>query len=137
MLRNRLGIADVDTLRVAENDLLEVRLAELREHPESVARTYDLEHLKALHRHLFQDVYDWAGELRTVGLAKGGGESFIPPLDISRPVAQLLAESGHGLEWRRIEMGQLHTACHIARNENDPAPLTEIFRITLTDMPGY
>lgn len=27
----------------------------------------DLEHLQAIHRHLFQDVYPWAGELRTVG----------------------------------------------------------------------
>ncbi len=32
---------------------------------------FDLAHLKAIHRHLFQDVYDWAGELRTVEIAKG------------------------------------------------------------------
>jgi cell filamentation protein len=33
---------------------------------------FDLAHLQAVHRHLFQDVYDWAGELRTVELSKGG-----------------------------------------------------------------
>ena len=27
--------------------------------------------LRAIHRHLFQDVYDWAGELRTVEIRKG------------------------------------------------------------------
>jgi cell filamentation protein len=31
-----------------------------------------LTHLRAIHRHLFQDVYDWAGELRTVEINKGG-----------------------------------------------------------------
>lgn len=39
-------------------------MLELIERP--VAGSYDLAHLKAIHRHLFQDVYDWAGELRTV-----------------------------------------------------------------------
>ncbi|MBI3759460.1 MAG: Fic family protein, partial [Deltaproteobacteria bacterium] len=32
----------------------------------------DLNHLRAIHRHLFQDVYEWAGEVRTVELNKGG-----------------------------------------------------------------
>ncbi len=33
---------------------------------------FDLTHLRAIHGHLFQDVYDWAGELRTVEINKGG-----------------------------------------------------------------
>lgn len=85
VLRNRLGITDAERLLDAENDLVEIRIAELRHDPAPVPRTYDLPHLTALHRHLFQDVFDWAGELRTVGIGKGG-ESFIPPLDIVRPV---------------------------------------------------
>ena len=32
---------------------------------------FDLDQLKAIHRHLFQDVYEWAGEVRTVEIAKG------------------------------------------------------------------
>jgi cell filamentation protein len=32
---------------------------------------FDLAHLRAIHRHLFQDIYDWAGELRTVEISKG------------------------------------------------------------------
>ncbi|MEZ5801850.1 MAG: Fic family protein [Rhizobiaceae bacterium] len=27
---------------------------------------FDLAHLRAIHRHLFQDVYEWAGDVRTV-----------------------------------------------------------------------
>jgi len=33
---------------------------------------FDLDHLRAIHRHLFQDVYDWAGEIRVTELSKGG-----------------------------------------------------------------
>lgn len=32
---------------------------------------FDLPHLRSIHRHLFQDIYDWAGELRTVEMSKG------------------------------------------------------------------
>lgn len=33
---------------------------------------FDLAHLQAIHRHLFQDVYDWAGEVRQVEISKNG-----------------------------------------------------------------
>ncbi len=41
-----------------------------------IARTYNSEHLRAIHRHLFQDVYPWAGQYRTVNISKGGGGNF-------------------------------------------------------------
>ena len=70
VLRNRVGATTIEDLRSAENDLLEFRLAELRSRPRLIARTHDLTHLRRLHHHLFQDVYEWAGALRTVGLGK-------------------------------------------------------------------
>jgi cell filamentation protein len=88
VLRNRVGATTREALIDAENDLVEIRVAELRDDPAGVSRTYDLPHLQALHRYLFQDVYDWAGELRTVGIEKAG-ESFIPPLDVARPVVHI------------------------------------------------
>lgn len=191
VLRNKIGATAVDELRVAENDLVEARVAELRSQPELVQRTYDLTHLRKLHHHLFQDVYEWAGDLRTVGIAKGDGDgddnSFIPPLEIDRPVlhvasriaesnllrslsgdalvgevaylydylnfahpfregngrtqreyfAQLLAESGHGLDWTAIEMADLHSACHVARTQGNPEPLRAIISAVITDTPVY
>ncbi|MET4048869.1 MULTISPECIES: Fic family protein [unclassified Rhodococcus (in: high G+C Gram-positive bacteria)] len=97
VLRNRVGATTRETLAGAENDLVEVRVAELRNNPSAVTRTYDLDHLKALHQYLFQDVYLWAGELRTVGIEKEN-ESFMPPGDIGRPVAYIagqIAETKH------------------------------------------
>lgn len=33
---------------------------------------FDLAHLQAIHKHLFQDVYEWAGDIRETSLSKGG-----------------------------------------------------------------
>ena len=52
-----------------ENIHVEYRLIGLRAEP--IAGNYDLAHVQAIHRHLFQDVYPWAGDLRTVGISKG------------------------------------------------------------------
>lgn len=88
VLRNRVAASTRDELADAENDLVEIRIAELREAPEFVRRSYDLAHLRAVHGFLFQDVYEWAGELRTVGLEKGG-ESFCTPSEAGRAVAHV------------------------------------------------
>lgn len=100
-MRNRLGAQTVNELRDAENDLVEARVIELRETPDLLGdRTYDLVYLRAIHSQLFQDVYSWAGDLRTVGIEKGD-ESFCPPGRISQPMEHVAAEI-HRLE--RLKM---------------------------------
>ena len=66
-LRNRVGITDNDFLHSIERRLVTERISQGI--PEG---SFDLFHLRAIHHHLFQDVYDWAGELRTVEINKGG-----------------------------------------------------------------
>jgi cell filamentation protein len=66
VLRNRLGITDPVFLDKQERVLVALRIR--RNVPRG---SFDLKHLRAIHRHLFQDVYDWAGELRTVEISKG------------------------------------------------------------------
>jgi len=69
VLRNRLGIGDREELARAEAALTASRLYDLqRSH---LPGRYDLEHLRAFHRVIFGDVYDWAGELRTVSIGRG------------------------------------------------------------------
>lgn len=71
-LRNKLGLRSADALDRAERNLLRLR------HREGVPHgDFDLTHLRAIHCHLFQDVYEWAGELRTVELVKGT-TAFMP-----------------------------------------------------------
>jgi cell filamentation protein len=43
-------------------------LAELYENP--INGDFDFEHLKRIHHHLFQDLYDWAGQVRTVDIMR-------------------------------------------------------------------
>ena len=38
----------------------------------------DFIHYKAIHHHLFQDVYDWAGQARTVRISKGRNPFCFP-----------------------------------------------------------
>jgi cell filamentation protein len=67
VLKNRLGLASQTDLDAAERLLTRIRAVE-----GIPAGDFDLKHLQAIHRHRFQDIYDWAGELRTVEIAKGG-----------------------------------------------------------------
>lgn len=70
VLRNRLGITGAGELQRVEADLVGAAEAVLyRER--SVQGRYDLDHLQAVHEHLFGRVYDWAGQLRTLDMAKG------------------------------------------------------------------
>lgn len=68
VLRNRLGCTEADQLAQAEADLSYAALAELDVH--SLPGRYDLHHLQEFHRYIFRDIYAWAGELRTVVIAK-------------------------------------------------------------------
>jgi cell filamentation protein len=67
VLRNKLDLHDADALDVMERRLVTARIIE-----GVPSGRFDLVHLRAIHRHLFQDVYEWAGEVRTVEIAKGG-----------------------------------------------------------------
>jgi fido (protein-threonine AMPylation protein) len=67
VLRNKLGITDPAELDYVERELVAQRAAE-----GIPTGRFDLAHLQDIHGDLFQDVYDWAGQLRTVEISKGG-----------------------------------------------------------------
>ena len=69
VLINKLNIKDGKTLFEAEKKLTLLRLKNLNNNP--IKGDFDFEHLKAIHKYIFQDVYDWAGEERRVEIGKG------------------------------------------------------------------
>lgn len=69
VLKNRLGITDSVELTEVEATFSYLRGQQLRAAP--LPGNFDLDHLKAIHKHLFGDVYEWAGEIRAVDIAKG------------------------------------------------------------------
>ena len=68
VLKNRLDIHDKEQLLAAEVRLAAIRLYQLQEQP--VHADFDLNHLCCIHGHIFQDLYPWAGKIRTVNIAK-------------------------------------------------------------------
>jgi fido (protein-threonine AMPylation protein) len=71
VLVNKAGIQEQVKLDSFEREVTALRLAELRLQP--AEPTFDLAHMQEIHRRVFQDVYDWAGQLREVNLEKGVG----------------------------------------------------------------
>ena len=67
-LKNKLGITNPDALAAAVSECTSRRLTELQASP--IRGGFDASHLQEIHRYLYQDVFDWAGELRRI--EKGG-----------------------------------------------------------------
>ncbi len=66
VLKNRAGIKSAESL-----EIFEVRATMLRASEPLPTGKFGQAHYRAIHRHLFQDVYDWAGAYRTIRIAKG------------------------------------------------------------------
>jgi cell filamentation protein len=67
VLRNRLSIRQADRLAHAAYELTALRAATL---PLGLPAR-GLPHLCAIHRHLYQDIFDWAGEIREIDIYQG------------------------------------------------------------------
>ena len=76
VLKNKLNIRDKDELFEAEKKLTFARLQKLQSEP--IKGKFDFAHLKAIHKYIFQDLYDWAGEERTVDIGKGNLFCTVP-----------------------------------------------------------
>lgn len=74
VLLNKQNIKDYKELVAFESLCVASRSEQLLKNPIKIKYSYDL--LK-IHKFLFQDVYDWAGEVRKVEIAKGGRQ-FLP-----------------------------------------------------------
>jgi len=69
VLINKLDLRDASQLERVER-----RLVVQRSLDGIPMGDFDLAHLQAIHRHLFQDVYDWAGAIRETEISKGGSQ---------------------------------------------------------------
>jgi cell filamentation protein len=69
VLRNKAEIIDAKELDAYEGELSTLRSIQILESP--VPGKFDLAHLQLIHYSLFQDVYEWAGKIRTVDISRG------------------------------------------------------------------
>jgi cell filamentation protein len=105
VLINLLDITDPQLLEEAE---LAFFLTRAEEPP---AGALDIDHYLALHRHLFQDVYEWAGQFRTSRIGKAGNW-FCYPEYIEPELHRVFAELGD-IERLQSMTGEFFAA-HIA-----------------------
>lgn len=67
-LKNKLGIMDSEELKAKEAEISFEKLVELYENP--IKGNFDKEHWRAIHKYIFGDLYEWAGEYRYVNMRK-------------------------------------------------------------------
>lgn len=75
VLINKLDIRDEAALNEAETLATYINASKLEQHP--LEGVFDFAHYKAIHYFLFSDLYDWAGQVRTVNISKKG-TNFCP-----------------------------------------------------------
>ena len=97
VLKNKLGLRDLAVLQSFELEMTTLRASE----PLPRGR-FGPAHYREIHRHLFQDVYSWAGKYRIVRTAKGGN-MFCYPEHIAASMEKLFgvfdtAEAGRADE---------------------------------------
>lgn len=69
VLKNKQDLRDAQHALEIEREYSLLRRREIELKP--VRGTFGLDHLQEIHRRLYQDVWDWAGQLRTVEITKG------------------------------------------------------------------
>ena len=65
ILKNKLNIQSQDDLNRKERQFATFRITQ-----GCPTGDFDLAHLQAIHHHIFQDIYTWAGEIRQVEISK-------------------------------------------------------------------
>jgi cell filamentation protein len=73
VLRNLAGFSNKQDLDFFESAAVTKRAKELADNPVAIK---DSQSLFDIHKYLFQDVYEWAGEKRTVEISKEGKQFF-------------------------------------------------------------
>ena len=91
LLRNLHDITDTEVLLFVESSAVTKRLQELYEKPIKIK---GIDSLFEIHKHLFQDIFVWAGKKRIVEISKDG-KQFFPTTHFHnafRYIEQLIAE---------------------------------------------
>ena len=74
VLKNKLNIHNEQELKLEEYKIVTKKNALL--YLSNIEGNFDVEHLKSIHKYLFDSIYPFAGEFRTVNIAKGNKSSF-------------------------------------------------------------
>ncbi len=106
VLKNKLGIKNNAELDQAESDITYIKLLDI---DTAITGLFDYQRLKAIHKYIFEDIYEWAGEERTIPIVKGervlGGDSikYSQPDDIEKDIKNAMSRISSS-EWESLEV---------------------------------
>lgn len=108
-LINKLGIRDYQELRKAEGDISFIKLLTVdRDVP---CEKFSIEYLKNVHKYILDDIFDWAGEFRTIPMEKpekilaGDTVIYSQPAEIESKVLEYLNEINR-INWNVIDVDE-------------------------------
>jgi cell filamentation protein len=134
----------LDLQTQAELDAFEAEISSARAEEPLPEGMLDFSHYKAVHHHLFQDVYDWAGRVRTVRISKGGNPFCFPEniedqatrlFDDLRAADHLQNLDSHAFSARAAHFLAELNAIHAFREGNGRSQLA--FFALLADRAGH
>ena len=102
-LANKLGMQDETVLAKTEAAIVLGKASLLDQQP--IPGSFDFDHYKRIHQFLFCDIYDWAGQIRTINISKKG-TIFVSAAEIESYANmcfnRLVSFSGKGLPHREL-----------------------------------
>lgn len=123
-LRNIPGHRDHEELQAFEYDEVLDREIELRTSQVELPRTYDADHLRAIHQQLFGNVYEWAGDYRAISMQKDATH-FAEPTEIDDYLSganKIIVE----VDWAELDhKGFADVTAEIYANINQAHPFRE------------
>jgi cell filamentation protein len=139
VLKNKL-----DLRSQVELDAFEAEISSARADEPLPDGTLDFAHYRAIHHHLFQDVYEWAGQPRTVRISKGGNP-FCFPENIESQANRIFDDLRAADYFRNLDPPEFSdkaahflaelNAIHAFREGDGRAQLS--FFVLLADQAGY
>lgn len=139
VLKNKLATKRQDVLEEFETEMTDLRADE----PMPVGKL-DYAHYRAIHHHLFQDVYEWAGKPRTVRISKGGS-AFCYPENIEAQARKLFAQLATDNYLQQLDKARFaNEAAHFIAELNAIHPFREgngrsqlSFLVLLAEQAGH
>ena len=95
ILKNKFNISNKEELLQKEKEEVIIKLAMLHLNP--VLEDCDFENLKGIHKFLFEDIYDFAGQIRTCTLSKNG-YNFLEPEKIEVEANEIIQQYSNKID---------------------------------------
>ena len=109
VLKNKLGIRNSELLDIVEVNLSCAAIKRLITSP--TKGNYDFEHLRAYHKAIFEDIYEWAGDPRTVLIEKQEAVIGYMSIEYAKPnniesEAVVILQKMNNIIWSKLSLDE-------------------------------